>query len=197
MNRTGILSEAEAPAVLGPYAGGLRACVLEAFGHYTTSVIPVIPALATRTTRANLLHDLILDRMRTRWPDLMHTARRRCFLRVSPQVLLQVKKLNADRLPSNYPTRQALQFAAQRPLQGFPASTRLTLGYSLNHWGTEVTDVTVLCQVSWTYASWYYDLMDDAAPIKQLPLLPQAGTTRRLRAKRPMDRTDDGTDKSQ
>jgi hypothetical protein len=194
MAPSGILSEFDAAGVLSPYAADLRFCVLEAFRHFTGKVAPVIAALSTPTTRAGIIHDLILERVRLRWPDQMLVSKRRCFLRVAPDVLLQFKKLNADRLPSNYPTRRAVQFAQQRPLNGLPSATRLTLGYSLSALGTEVSDVTVLCQTGWTYASWYYDILDDVAPIKQLTLLtPETSRPRKLRPKR----TGEGESKSE
>jgi hypothetical protein len=179
----GILDESEAEELLRPIASSLRASVEDAFTHYKERVAPVLPGLVTPTTRANVMHDLIVDQLRLRWPDHVFEAGKRWLLRIASDVVMQVKKLDEDRLPCNYPTRKAVTFARQEFLAEMPPATRLTLGYRLNDLRTELAETTVLCQGSVHYARWYYDLQDSIAPIKQLILPVSEPKLRRLRAK--------------
>jgi hypothetical protein len=180
-----ILSAEEAQECLAPFALGLRESVEEAFGEYVAAM-PAVGPISSRT-RAGILHDFTVRRLGSRWPDRMLEAQRRTLLRLRPDILLQVKKLDEDRLPQNYPTPTAQMFASQLSLAGLPPATRLTLGYRLNSLGTDLREITVLCTRNLRRATWYYDLTDLAAPIKQLPL-PVQPTKRRLTAKRDAQR---------
>lgn len=182
MKRLRIISETEAAEVLAPFSVDLRGAVEEAFKYYTDVLMPLLGPMLPYA-RATLLHELIIKQVRKRWPDDVIEAAGRTLLRLKRDVLVQVKLLNNKRLPSNYPTRQAREFAGQLSLQGIPDAVRLTLGYRLNQMGTAIADVCVMCSTSLTTAEWYYDLMDAKAPIKQLQLPAAPAKQRKLRPK--------------
>jgi hypothetical protein len=65
-------------------------------------------------------------------------------LEIEECILLRFKKLTADKLTRNYPTRHACDYDRGRDLPGIPpAAQRMTLGYRVNRLHTNVRDVLV------------------------------------------------------
>jgi hypothetical protein len=182
MKQLRIISETEAEEVLAPCAAELREAIEDAFKYYCDAVMPVLGPVPSYA-RATVLHELIIKQIRKRWPDQVIEAASRVLLRLQRDVLVQFKLLNPNRLPSNYPTKQARDFACQLSLTGIPDAVRLTLGYRINGLGTALADICVMCSTSLTSAEWYYDLMDAKAPIKQLQLPAAPAKQRKLRPK--------------
>jgi hypothetical protein len=90
------------------------------------------------------------------------------------------KQIGEDRLPKNFPTEGAKMFARQGWLEGVPPGVRLTLGYRVNHLGTELAEVCVLCLSSLKHALWHIDIEESGAEIRQLTLPVEPRKERRL-----------------
>ena len=102
-------------------------------------------------TRANIIHDLMVHRARfefdkvsgTRIIDLTH-PNSRTLLEINQRILLRFKKLDESRQSRNYPTRFIRDYELDHDLPGIPPRAhRMTLGYILNLFQTEVQNVLV------------------------------------------------------
>jgi hypothetical protein len=102
-------------------------------------------------TRANIIHDLMVHRARrefdgvdgTRIIDLTY-PNSRTLLEIDQRILLRFKKLDELKQSRNYPTRFLRDYELDRDLPGIPPRAhRLTLGYILNSFQTEVQYVLV------------------------------------------------------
>ncbi|WNG24121.1 hypothetical protein F0U62_08865 [Cystobacter fuscus] len=143
----------------------------------------------SKVTRASSVHDLVIEEVENRVQGVPGvewvTVGQRELLRVGQKILLQFKLLSADLMPSNYPTPRAESFNGQGDLPGLPRATRLTVGYRMNQWGTEVRDVQILCTRSSRKKFWSYSI-EPAAPqqLRFEPSLPTpAQAEPRVRAK--------------
>ncbi|MFE8605494.1 hypothetical protein [Archangium violaceum] len=133
--------------------------------------------MPSKLTRATSVHDLVIEEMGNRIQNVPGvdwiSGGQRELLRVGSKILLQFKLLRDDLMPSNYPTLSAQAFNRQVDLPGLPSRlTRLTLGYRMNQWGTELLDVQVVCTRSQRKKYWSYTI--DPAAVQQLPLVTAA-----------------------
>ncbi len=109
------------------------------------------PNLAIHSDRtcANIMYDLMVDYARiefrgvrdTRIVDLPYGV---TLLEIDDQILIRFKKLDEESLPRNYPTERNRDYYLGEDLPGIPSSPqRLTLGYRLNRFRTQVQDVLI------------------------------------------------------
>lgn len=112
-------------------------------------------SIHTLRTRANIIHDLMVHRARlefdkvnaTRILDLKHPISR-TLLEIDQRILLRFKKLDESKQSRNYPTRFVRDYELDRDLPGIPPKAhRMTLGYILNLYHTQVQYVLVTSAV--------------------------------------------------
>jgi hypothetical protein len=103
-------------------------------------------------TRANIIHDLMVHRARLEFTDKVNDTRiidlphpnSRTLLEINQRILLRFKKLDESKQSRNYPTRFIHDYELDNELPGIPPRAhRMTLGYILNLFETEVQRVLV------------------------------------------------------
>ena len=71
---------------------------------------------------------------------------------------MRLKKFRGATLQTcGIPTRQRRLFADQQPLTGFPESTNLVLGYTVNDFGTGIDRMAITCSTRATL-NWVLDV---------------------------------------
>lgn len=171
---------------------GLRDAIRAGFKRYKAGH-PVMLALPSKTLRALTVHEIIVDEIRNRLGDHPRVrvfdaqpGGRRFLVGVIDKtgiirLLLHVKKLNANRGTTNYPTRTARAFVGQLPLAGVPAGVRLAAGYREIE---EATDIVpeLAYELTRGRVLWHFEL-GGTASVEQLQLNPQPDAAPRVRAK--------------
>jgi hypothetical protein len=96
-------------------------------------------------------------------------------------LLLRLKKVNAEYRTRNLPTQTSREYDAQLPLPSLPDFPRLTLGYRLSALGDQLLDVA-LVYAHGPRVEWVESLL--AAPSAvQLPLRPARPSRQRVRVR--------------
>jgi len=78
-------------------------------------------------------------------------------LNFAGRVLLRFKKLNEDKMPSNLPTLQTIEWFEQLSLPSMPEAIRVVAGYELNSLQTDIKAVYVTCTAG-PRKKWYFEL---------------------------------------
>jgi hypothetical protein len=145
--RSGIISADQAFEQLGPERlEMLNDAVLSAWDRYKTGIAPVMGKPGGRL-RATAMQQLMVEEIEKRFGGEVLQRHGRALLCAVPGLVVQMKKLNDRGLPSNYPTKTAIRFAAQLQIPGMPPGTRLTLGYLLDSLGTAIAEVRLIAQL--------------------------------------------------
>ena len=63
---------------------------------------------------------------------------------VDAPIIVRFKLFNKDLISSNFPTKTALNWTAQRSIPGIPAGVRLTYGYRLDILGVRIDDAFIV-----------------------------------------------------
>ena len=140
----------------------LRACFVAAWGRYEAQFRPHLP-LCDPTAMATILRELVLEEARRTFSDqpgvvILDGPRDRRFLLVIDDALVvQVKKLTQDFQTVNNPTETSKAFDRQLPIEGFPSVPRLTAGYKLGQYGTQMSGIWLIFLVG-KQCLWHYDL---------------------------------------
>jgi len=170
------MNEDEARSRLERYHPLLIDCVLVGCNRWTEEFAPMLP-LRSRRTRPVVVHDLIMERACATLEDAPGVTiirrRGRCLINLGGDLLLRFKQLNADFQPRNYPTPTAIKFNNQKPLglPGIPDLCRVTIGYTLNTFGLEVSGIFVLMTGP---RAWRYELLESHK--NTVLTLPHTGT---------------------
>lgn len=175
------MSEHEVRSRLEPYHQCLIDSVLTGWGRWTSEFAPRLP-LRSRRTRPVVVHDLILEHATARLEDMPGVTvirrRGRCLISLGGDLLLRFKQLDADFQPRNYPTLTSLQFDAQEPLRlpGIPDACRVTIGYTPNEFGFEISGIYVTMTGP---KPWRYDLLEShQGTALPLPHIGKAATSK-------------------
>lgn len=143
------LTRAEAESLLKPHYERFHSCVRPAWDDYISKYPPEVRMIHTPRTKANILRDHMVERARQAFenvPNVRLLTQRGYFLvHVEGKALLRFKKLGKNRRSRNYPTKQAIAFMDNLPLDGIPESTRLDVGYQLNDPQTTIAAVLISC----------------------------------------------------
>lgn len=135
-----------ADGILQPHYQGFLSIVQGAWADYLN--LPAKDrAQFSPTTRANCVHNFMIFRARAyflRIPKSYETeSSGQILFGIDGKVLIRFKKLRKNKLPSNYPTTHAVEFAAQMTLPGVERAARVTVGYILNKSQTEILTILV------------------------------------------------------
>ena len=76
---------------------------------------------------------------------------------IDGQVVIQIKKLTEDLQTVNIETKTSRKFDLQLPLPGYPDNPRLTLGYKLDDFGTQLLEVLLIFSIG-NDCQWHYNL---------------------------------------
>lgn len=164
----------QAQSILGPYHGQLLGCVDEGWKQYSETLPFRLPLISPRG-QANAVHEFMAEEARRRLGALdgVHideSTDNRFLINVRNRLLLRFKKLDKKLRTSNYPTQTALDFDAQREIDGLPECARLTIGYQLDRMRRNILGTYVVFGVS-REPEWYYDLRDPAIQeVVELPI---------------------------
>jgi len=140
----------------------LGRCFERAWERYEEVIRPELP-LCHPTPQAGILREFIINEVRDAFPDLPgvtirdHDAGGRFLLEIDGVLMIQFKKLTTDFQTRNYPTPTSEAFDQQRELDGFPALPRLTAGYQMGQYGTELASVSLAFLVG-SECVWHHDI---------------------------------------
>lgn len=141
------VSKAEAENILAPIMSPLRSCILEAWEQSLN--LPFRHNFESRT-KSGIVRDMIVAKVKERFDSFPGVTpiqtKHHFFLRVE-NFLIRFKKLNLNRLPQNYPTKQAVALEAQElELPGMGNTIYLNAGYSADETGTRIISMFLTCQ---------------------------------------------------
>jgi hypothetical protein len=140
-----------ADGILQPHYGGFQSIIQGAWSDYL-NLPDRTRAQFSATARANCVHSFMIFRARSyfmRIPKAYETTSYgQILFGINGEILIRFKKLKRNRRPSNYPTRHAIDFAAQLNLPGIEPAARVTVGYVLNRTQTEIMEVLVTYSVA-------------------------------------------------
>lgn len=174
-----------ADGILQPHYQGFQSIVQGAWTDYL-NLSPKDRAQFSPTTRANCVHNFMIFRARAyflRIPKSYETSSfGQVLFGINGEVLIRFKKLKKNRLPSNYPTPHAVDFAAQLTLPGIEPAARVTVGYILSKNQTEILTILVTYCVG-NRIVWTIDIDEPVDQINVVPYPSRTLTKPRVRAK--------------
>jgi hypothetical protein len=186
-----MISEDDAAEALQPIVPDLVACITEAWRRYTKEVRDRLGMPSARGL-ANVMHELIVDEARRRFQERkgirLHDKPDR-FLLVLPQnwLVARFKKVNPALETVNIRTPTSIAFDNQIPLDFIPNGIRLTIGYQLDVFKTEVIGIYAICRQG-SHLHFAIPLFGNSRPPIQMQLGQQqdsSGTKRRVSVKKP------------
>jgi hypothetical protein len=174
-----------ADGILQPHYSGFQSIVQGAWADYK-NLPDKDRAQFSPTARANCVHSFMVFRARAyfmRIPKAYETASfGQILFGINGQVLIRFKKLKKNRMPSNYPTTHAVDFAAQLNLPGIEPAARVTVGYILNKNQTEIIAILVTYIVGKTIV-WTIDIDEPGSQVNVVPYPTRTLNRPRVRAK--------------
>jgi hypothetical protein len=132
-----------------------------------------------RATRAAIQNDLVFARIIAEFdevPDckvVFDRKRNLRFFEIEEQILLWIKKVNKDRIPSNYPTDHAKDILNGQQLEMFPKASILVVGYLLDSEEDHVKRLS-FAPPSQKKPEWYFDV----ARMAKVSHMPKTGPQR-------------------
>lgn len=134
----------DAIKALGSHLGEIRKSIHEGWGMLDEVPWNVRQAMSPRS-RANLVHDLIVDRASRRLPaEIVDLSDLKLFV-FDGKAALRFKKFGDDYISRNQPTKQVERFRAQEQMPGFPPFMNLEAGYILDRYTSEITSTHLVC----------------------------------------------------
>lgn len=159
-----MIGQDSALELIGPERRNLLLeCVDAGWQAWAQEVRPHLPLCSPRGL-ANVVHELVVHQARSRLtPELGFriddpVSGGRFLAIVDGRLLLQFKKLTIDLCTRNNPTDTSRAFDRQeRGIEGIPDLPRLTVGWQLGQYATELSEVYLAFLVG-DEAVWYYNL---------------------------------------
>lgn len=149
------ISEDEVKFLLDPYSDRLSLCFYEAWAHWDRLIatMPEVAKALDSTTRANFVNNCIWDAARRYFendPTAHFTVQGRMRLLVlGERITIRFKKLHPKRLIGrNVQTQRQLAYALQRPIEGIPKLSYLTIGYTLDRMQLGIEHVLVTLPIA-------------------------------------------------
>ena len=144
------ISLLRAREILLPRIPHLNNSLAEAFSVYQ-EVFAQLHSTLTESTRASILNDVFYEKAISNLSnDAVSTFGKKGnqkFLRFDDDdapIVIRFKLLDKYLMSSNFPTKTALDWMAQRPIPGIPVGVRLTYGYRLDILGLRIEDAFVV-----------------------------------------------------
>lgn len=142
------ISKEEAELILKPHLPKVLSCIID--GWDSAQKIPNRYKLETRT-KSGIVRDFIVDSVKETFEPIPGASPIQIndyfFLRID-KFHIRFKKFDLNRLPRNYPTKQAV--ALEKQLMELPdvdGQIYLNAGYIPNEFETKILGVYVTCQV--------------------------------------------------
>lgn len=141
------ISKTEAQDILAPFVPTLRTSIFEAWDQALK--VPNRHQLEPRT-KSSMVRDLIVAKVKEKFASIpgatLIETRYHFFLRIQ-KFLIRFKKLDVNRLPQNYRTKQAVALEAQElDLPGIEGAIYLNAGYNTDATGTKILSAFLTCQ---------------------------------------------------
>jgi hypothetical protein len=162
----GTPGQREALAILTPHFPDLIDSVETGWRDFNSEVTESGRARMEARTRANIVSDFTRDRAIALFSG--RSGVRPCLalgffkLYVDDRVVLRIKKLDGDLLPTNVQTDQQRDWYNNEPVVGVPSEClRLNLGYRLDAAADRIADIVITWQPSWRVLGWYYSILDE------------------------------------
>ncbi len=174
-------SREAAQEILGPYMNLLAEPFPAAWKRWVDlgEEWPEVRRHLSPRARASMVYDWAASRARLIFSPLtpevrLHEAYGFLLISFHDQIYLRLKKFQNKRLlTSGIHTQQQMTFAGQQPLDGFPPSTNLVLGYQLNAFQTEIGRMAITC-TTFNRRHWLIDVpMPGEAVVTERPVAPE------------------------
>jgi len=153
----------DAVDLIGPdRLGQLKACVLGAWEDWESHFQAILP-MPSAVGLANILREAVVQRVRAAFGDQAGVDIRdnvlggRFLLILDSALVVQFRKLTKNFRTVNNPTAASDAFDRQESVEGFPALPRLTVGYQLSNYRTELAGVYLAFLIG-KECVWYHDL---------------------------------------
>ena len=141
------ISKTDAEIILAPIIPALRSCILGAWDQSLS--LPFRHTFESRT-KSGIVRDMIVAKIKESFdsfPGVTPIQTKHHFFLGVQNLLIRFKKLNLNRLPQNYPTKQAVALEAQElELPGMGNTVYLNAGYRTDVTATKITSVFLTCQ---------------------------------------------------
>ena len=164
----------------------LRDCCEQAWSVYHNRIAQELPDCEPPAL-ASLIRQLILAQIRRTHREYdgvslkLWRHNRRFLVQVGDRLVIQVKKLTEDLRTSNLETRTSRAFDQQQLIEGYPQVPRLTLGYKLGAYRTELSEVLLIFSID-NECQWWYDLRSgEHSQELHFPLLPEPDEDRQAK----------------
>ena len=143
--------------ILLPHTPHLNNSLAQAFSA-CRSVPDQLHSALSESTRASMLNDVFYEKMISNSSDdsgfTFRQKGNQKFLHfddVDAPIIVRFKLFNKDLISSNFPTKTALNWTAQRSIPGIPAGVRLTYGYRLDILGVRIDDAFIVLPTGGAY----------------------------------------------
>src|SRR5688572_30766142 len=103
-----LILKTDAQGSLGPYHDGLRACVAAAWAHWQARLSDF--PLCSRSGRRMVMHEFIVQEVRSRFGDLITETKDGRFLVSIQGITILFKHVDSAFQPANYPTERSKKF---------------------------------------------------------------------------------------
>lgn len=171
-----LISQADAMAILAPHLDGLYTVATSPWDEYHTGIPADLLIAFCARTRASGIHNLMV-RAATRYATRasgVRTFERKLMkgIVIDDCLAIRFKKLGEDNYSRGHYTKQVEEFRSQQVLDGIDAAHHLELGYVLNGFATEISEVRVVCP-SGRGTAWSSTLDQSGMQPVVVDLLPQ------------------------
>jgi hypothetical protein len=156
----------EARVILTPHFPDLIDSIETGWRDFHSEVTESGRSRMEARTRANVVSDFARDRALTIFSG--RPGLRACLdlgffkLYVADRIVLRIKKLDGELLPTNVQTDQQRDWYNNEPVKGVPSEClRLNLGYRLNAIADQIADIVITWQPSWRVLGWYFSILGE------------------------------------
>lgn len=171
-----LISRDEAEKILTPYQNIFAECITLSCNDYF-SLLGTFPHTIKSRTTYNIIYDFIESHARSKFDGLdgikLFSRDGLFIIIVRDQLAIRFKKFNSDKMPSNIPTQQTIDYMTQQfDLPGIPAHTSLIVGYELDPFQSSLHEITITCP-NGSKNLWSFNVNKDGsskADILELPL---------------------------
>lgn len=147
-----LLEREEAETALAPHLNAIKEIVAGAWSDYISKYSLELRATHTRTTRANVVHDHMVERA-ARYAQVaigvrIHESQKMMAMVIETNhgvIAMRLKKFGDDLRSQNQSTGQVDGFRMQLPLSGFEETHNFDAGYTINEMAQELSGVYVVC----------------------------------------------------
>lgn len=150
---------------LAPHISALYKIPHEAWVTYLNDIPEKMRMIFCRRTRASALHNLMIDKA-AQYADSVEGVKlfetNKLYGLMIENIAIRFKKFNELNLSSNQLTKQVVNFRNQVQIEGIDAVHYLELGYSLDTYEREISQITLTCPSGVRSNLWELEINDSS-----------------------------------